>query len=153
MEAAIFVRSTTSPPELSRSSSPITLSKREQEVLQWAAEGKSEWEIGFILGLSEHTAEKFIRSMSEGHCQEELARWEKDYRKKYAAFICDSEAKHPLVSWDVAEWEDTPPLRILRYRGKRLTAPGQRDTYLELLSVTLETRDGGWRVTKYDAIY
>jgi LuxR family transcriptional regulator, quorum-sensing system regulator BjaR1 len=40
----------------------ITLSKREQEVLQWAAEGKSEWEIGLILGLSEHTAEKFIRS-------------------------------------------------------------------------------------------
>jgi LuxR family transcriptional regulator, quorum-sensing system regulator BjaR1 len=40
----------------------ITLSKREQQVLQWAAEGKSEWEIGFILGLSEHTAEKFIRS-------------------------------------------------------------------------------------------
>ena len=62
MEAAIFVRSTTSPPEPSRRSSPITLSNREQEVLQWAAEGKSEWEIGFILGLSEHTAEKFIRS-------------------------------------------------------------------------------------------
>jgi LuxR family quorum sensing-dependent transcriptional regulator len=40
----------------------ITLSKREQEVLQWAAEGKTEWEIGMILGLSEHTAEKFIRS-------------------------------------------------------------------------------------------
>ena len=102
---------------------------------------------------SEREAEKFIRSMSEGHCQQELARWEKDYRKKYAAFICDSEAKHPLVSWDVAEWEDTPPLRILRYRGKRLAAPGQRDTYLELLSVTLEKWDGEWRVTKYDAIY
>jgi LuxR family transcriptional regulator, quorum-sensing system regulator BjaR1 len=40
----------------------ISLSKREREVLQWAAEGKSEWEIGHILGLSEHTAEKFIRS-------------------------------------------------------------------------------------------
>jgi LuxR family quorum sensing-dependent transcriptional regulator len=40
----------------------ITLSKREQEALQWAAEGKTEWEIGMILGLSEHTAEKFIRS-------------------------------------------------------------------------------------------
>ena len=40
----------------------ITLSKREQEVLQWAAEGKTEWEIGTILGLSEHTVEKFIRS-------------------------------------------------------------------------------------------
>jgi DNA-binding CsgD family transcriptional regulator len=40
----------------------ITLSAREVQVLQWAAEGKSEWEIGVILGLSEHTAEKFIRS-------------------------------------------------------------------------------------------
>ncbi len=48
---------------------------------------------------SEREAEKFIRAMSDGHCQEELASWEKDYRKKYAAYICDSEAKHPLVSW------------------------------------------------------
>jgi LuxR family transcriptional regulator, quorum-sensing system regulator BjaR1 len=40
----------------------LTLSRREQEALQWAAEGKTEWEIGTILGLSEHTAEKFIRS-------------------------------------------------------------------------------------------
>jgi LuxR family quorum sensing-dependent transcriptional regulator len=40
----------------------IALSRREQEALQWAAEGKTEWEIGRILGLSEHTAEKFIRS-------------------------------------------------------------------------------------------
>jgi len=102
---------------------------------------------------SEREAEKFIRAMSDGHCQEELASWEKDYRKKYAAYICDSEAKHPLVSWRIAEWEDNPPLRILRYRGKRLAAPGQREAYTELLSVTLENRSGEWAVTKYDAIY
>jgi hypothetical protein len=102
---------------------------------------------------SEREAEKFIRAMSEGHCQEELASWEKDYRKKYAAYICDSEAKHPLLSWRIAEWEDTPPLRILRYRGKRLATPGQREAYTELLSVTLEDRSGEWAVTKYDAIY
>jgi len=36
--------------------------RAEHEVLQWAAEGKTEWEIGLILGLSEHTADKFIRS-------------------------------------------------------------------------------------------
>jgi hypothetical protein len=102
---------------------------------------------------SEREAERFIRAMSEGHCQEELASWEKDYRKKYAAYICDSEAKHPLLSWRIAEWEDTPPLRILRYRGKRLSAPSQRETYTELLSVTLENRSGEWAVTKYDAIY
>jgi hypothetical protein len=102
---------------------------------------------------SEREAEKFIRAMSEGHCQEELASWEKDYRKKYAAYICDSEAKHPLVSWRIAEWEDTPPLRILRYRGNRLAAPGQGEAYTELLSLTLENRSGEWAVTKYDAIY
>jgi LuxR family quorum sensing-dependent transcriptional regulator len=40
----------------------ITLSNREREALQWAAEGKTEWEIGMILGVSEHTAEKFLRT-------------------------------------------------------------------------------------------
>ncbi|WP_192926429.1 helix-turn-helix transcriptional regulator, partial [Microvirga tunisiensis] len=31
-----------------------SLSSREQEALQWAAEGKSEWETGEIMGISEH---------------------------------------------------------------------------------------------------
>src|SRR5207248_10918104 len=101
---------------------------------------------------SEREAEKFIRAMSEGHCQEELASWEKDYRKRYAAYICGSEAKHPLLSWRIAEWEDTPPLRILRYRGNRLPAPGQREGYTELLSVTLENRSSEWAVPKKAAI-
>jgi LuxR family quorum sensing-dependent transcriptional regulator len=39
----------------------VALTKREYEVLQWAAEGKSEWEIGTILGISEHTADKIFR--------------------------------------------------------------------------------------------
>jgi hypothetical protein len=51
------------------------------------------------------------------------------------------------------DWEDNPPLRILHYRGKRLTAPGQSGTYKELFSVTLENKDGDWVVTKYDAMY
>ena len=102
---------------------------------------------------SERAATRFIRSMSEGHCEEELADWAKDYRKKYAAFICSSEAEHPLVSWNIAEWEDTPPLRILHYRGKRRTTPGQKGTYKELFSVTLEHKDGDWVVTKYDSMY
>ena len=74
---------------------------------------------------TEHVAAKYLDAMRDGHCQEELAQWEKDYRKKYAAFICASEAQHPLVSWKVVDWEDNPPLRILQYRGKRLNAPGQ----------------------------
>ena len=101
---------------------------------------------------SEREAAKFIRRR-DGNCKEELADWTKDYRKKYAAFICDSEAQHPLVSWEVVGWEDTPPLRLLRYRGKRRNAPGQKGTYKELFSVTLEKKDGEWVVTKYDSMY
>ncbi|HET7205596.1 MAG TPA: hypothetical protein VFI95_03360 [Terriglobales bacterium] len=102
---------------------------------------------------SERAANKFIRAIAEGHCSDELASWEKDYRRKYAKFICESEAQHPLISWEVVEWEDTPPLRILHYRGKRHNAPDQKTTYKELFSVTLENKDGQWEVTKYDAMY
>jgi hypothetical protein len=102
---------------------------------------------------SEREAAKFIRSMRDGNCHEELSAWERDYRKKYADFICDSEARHPLLSWEVAEWEDTPPLRILHYRGKRRNAPDQKGTYEELFSLTLERKGGAWAVTKYDAMY
>jgi hypothetical protein len=102
---------------------------------------------------SERAANSFIRAMRDGQCQEELADWQKDYRKKYAQFICESEAEHPLVSWQLAEWEDTPPLRILEYRGKRRQAPGQKASYKEIFSVTLEKKDGEWVVTKYDSMY
>jgi hypothetical protein len=102
---------------------------------------------------SELAASKFIRAMSEGQCKEELADWEKDYRKKYAKFICDSEAQHPLVSWKIVDWEDRPPLRILHYLGTRRNVPGEAGTYKELFSVTLEDEDGEWVVTRYDAMY
>ena len=102
---------------------------------------------------SEREARKFIRAMKDGRCNDELATWQKDYRKKYAAYICDAETRHPLVSWKLVEWEDTPPLRILHYRGKRLDSASQKNTYEELFSVTLENRTGQWAVTKYDAMY
>jgi len=102
---------------------------------------------------SERVAAKYLDAMRDGHCQEQLAEWEKGYRKKYAKFICESETQHPLLSWKVVDWEDAPPLRILHYRGKRSNASGQPGTYKELFSVTLETRDGEWVVTKYDAMY
>jgi len=102
---------------------------------------------------TERLASKYLDAMRDGHCQEQLADWEKDYRKKYAAFICNSEAQHPLLSWEVVDWEDTPPLRILHYRGKRRTTPGKKGTYKELLSVTLDNQSGEWVVTKYDAMY
>jgi hypothetical protein len=88
--------------------------------------------------------------MRDGHCQEQLADWEKDYRKRYAAFICDSEATHPLLAWRIVDWEDRPPLRILHYRGKRRS---EGSSYEELLSVTLDNRSGDWVVSKYDSLY
>lgn len=102
---------------------------------------------------SEHVAAKFIRAMRDGECKQELAQWERDYRRKYAAFICDSETHHPLLSWRLVEWEDAPPLRILHYSGRRRNAPDQNGTYRELFSVTLESKEGQWVVTKYDAMY
>lgn len=38
----------------------VDLTRREIECLQWAAVGKSEWEISQILGISEHTSEKHL---------------------------------------------------------------------------------------------
>jgi len=102
---------------------------------------------------SEHIANKYLDAMRDGQCKLELAQWEHDYRRKYASFICDSETKHPLISWKLVDWEDAPPLRILRYRGKRRTQEGEAATYKELFSVTLESKDGSWEVTKYDAMY
>jgi hypothetical protein len=102
---------------------------------------------------SEKEAAAFIRAMKDGKCTEELSGWEHDYRRKYAAFICDSEAKHPLLGWQLVDWEDQPPLRILHYRGKRRNASGDGTTYTGLLSVTLEKKTGEWDITKYDAMY
>jgi len=107
--------------------------------------------------LRDHSSEKaaaiFMRSMKDGKCRDQLSDWEHDYRKKYAKFICDSEDKHPLSGWQLVDWEDEPPLRILHYRGKRLNAPGDSTAYDSLLSVTLEKKLGQWDVTKYDAMY
>jgi LuxR family quorum sensing-dependent transcriptional regulator len=43
--------------------SPVELTPREREALQWAAAGKSEWEIGEMMAISEHGAEKHLRSV------------------------------------------------------------------------------------------
>ena len=102
---------------------------------------------------SENVAATFIRAMRDGRCREQLVDWSKDYRKKYAAFICESEAQHPLLSWELVEWEDRPPLRILHYRGKRRNAGDDKGTYKELFSVTEDNRSGEWVVTKYEAMY
>lgn len=102
---------------------------------------------------SEHVAAKYLRTMRDGNCQSQLANMEKDYRRKYANFICQSETEHPLVSWTLVDWEDQPPLRILQYRGKRFSDSSHKGTYEELLSVTMDKSGGDWVVTKYDAMY
>ena len=103
----------------------------------------------------ERTANNFIRELRDGNCQKVLAAWQKkkDYRKKRADFICASEYQHPLISWNLVEWEDAPPLIILHYKGERYSSPSQEATYKDLFSVTEENKDGQWVVTKYDAFY
>ena len=103
----------------------------------------------------ERTAADFIREMRDGNCRKVLAQWEKkkDYRKKRAEFICDSETQHPLISWSLVEWEDAAPLVILHYKGQRYSSPAQEATYKDLFSVTEENKDGQWVVTKYDSFY
>jgi len=46
----------------SAANKPIMLSAREREALQWAAEGKADWEIGAVMKISEHGADKHMRS-------------------------------------------------------------------------------------------
>ncbi len=43
----------------------IALSPREKEALQWAAEGKTRWEIGELMCISEHGADKHLRMVRE----------------------------------------------------------------------------------------
>ncbi len=39
------------------------LTRRERDVLMWTCEGKTDWEIGTILGISEHCADKHLRGL------------------------------------------------------------------------------------------
>lgn len=103
----------------------------------------------------EKISNNFLRELRNGNCRQALSRWEKkkDHRKKRADFLCDSETQHPLIAWNLIEWEDAPPLLILHYKGERYTNPSQEATYKDIFSVTLENKDGAWEVTKYDAFY
>jgi hypothetical protein len=102
---------------------------------------------------SEPTASKFMGKMRDVNCRQLLGQWEKDYRRKRAEFLCTSETQHPLISWNLVEWEDAPPLVILHYKGQRYSTPAQDATYKDLFSVTEEKKDDGWAVTKYDSFY
>jgi hypothetical protein len=101
----------------------------------------------------ERTANKFISEMRDGNCRKLLSQWERDYRRKRADFLCTSETQHPLITWNLVEWEDAPPLVILHFKGERYSTPAQDATYKDLFSVTEEKKDEGWTVTKYDSFY
>jgi hypothetical protein len=101
----------------------------------------------------ERTANAFIAEMRAGNCRHLLAQWERDYRKKRAEFLCNSETQHALIAWNLVEWEDAKPLVILHYKGERYSSPSHDATYKDLFSVTEEKKDSGWEVTKYDAFY
>ena len=104
---------------------------------------------------TERAANRFLRDMRDGHCDDLLNNWEHDYHKKYAHFICNSEKQHPLLSWELVDWEDAPPFVILHYRGKRLSnaAPNQPGVDQDLFTLTMENKGGEWDVSKYDAMY
>ena len=104
---------------------------------------------------TERAANRFLRDMRDGHCDDLLNKWEHDYHKKYAHFICNSEKQHPLLSWELVDWEDAPPFVILHYRGKRLSnaAPNQPGVDQDLFTLTMENKGGEWDVSKYDAMY
>jgi hypothetical protein len=101
----------------------------------------------------ERTANAFVAEMRDGNCRQLLAVWEKDYRKKRADFLCTSEVQHPLIAWNLVEWEDAPPLVMLYYKGQRYSSPSHDATYKDLFSITEEKKDSGWVVTKYDSFY
>jgi hypothetical protein len=101
----------------------------------------------------ERTANAFVSQMRDGNCRQLLAQWERDYRRKRADSLCASETQHPLISWNLVEWQDAPPLVILQFKGKRYSSPQQDATYKDLFSVTEEKKDSGWTVTKYDSFY
>jgi DNA-binding CsgD family transcriptional regulator len=41
---------------------PIQLSRRERECLAWTAQGKSSWDIGMILNISENTVNFHVKN-------------------------------------------------------------------------------------------
>jgi hypothetical protein len=98
---------------------------------------------------TEHAANAFLHEIRDGHCDDVLNKWEHDYHRKYAHYICNSEAQHPLLSWQLVDWQVSPPFIILVYRGKRLNGPGQPGSYQDYFSVTTQRQAGEWEVTKY----
>ena len=50
-------------PPAGQSNAKIELSARERDCLRWTAEGKSSWDIGMILKISENTVKRHLQSI------------------------------------------------------------------------------------------
>jgi hypothetical protein len=98
----------------------------------------------------ERAAEKVIRAVHDGRCREEFDSWLKDYRRQYTEFTCKSELAHPLLSWQLFDREDSPPLVILHYHVHRNDTPAGQ---FQDLWITTQLKDTGWAVTKFGAMY
>ncbi|WEX79304.1 LuxR family transcriptional regulator (plasmid) [Sinorhizobium numidicum] len=60
------------------------LSLREQECIPWAARGKSSWDIGVILGISEHTVNFHIKKVLRKLDVTSLLKWERGLHTEHA---------------------------------------------------------------------
>jgi len=49
---------------------PIPLTPREREVLSWAAQGKSAWETGEILGIAKRTVDEHVHREPKAQCRQ-----------------------------------------------------------------------------------
>lgn len=52
--------------EIASNKAPVSVSKRQLDCIQWVAEGKSDWEISRILGISESTVHNHIEAAKKG---------------------------------------------------------------------------------------
>jgi hypothetical protein len=138
----VFVWLANSGPVLYRSEEVDPLSKNPKTVILNPLRDRS----------SERPAAEMIAAMHEGQCRAVLQDWFKDYRRKYAESICQTEQDHPLVSWRLVDRQDQPPLVMLHYRSKRRESASAQP-YEEDLWVTTQQDDGVWHPTKYVPLY
>ena len=104
---------------------------------------------------TETAANKFLRELRDGHCDDLLNKWEHDYHKKYAQFICNPRRSIRCFRGSWLTGKMLRRLIILHYRGKRLSnaGPAQSGIDQDLFTLTMDNQGADWNVTKYDAMY
>lgn len=138
----VFVWLANSGPVLYRSEEVDPLSKNPKMVILNPLRDRS----------CERPANEMIVAMRDGRCHDVLQPWFKDYRRRYAESICQTEQDRPLTSWRLVDRQDQPPVVMLHYRGKRRD-PASSQPSEEDLWVTTQQDEGSWRATKYVPLY